>query len=217
MTPAAHEHHAVLVLDHQAAGALHVRRLRGGPRGGRTRPPSCAGPRWAIIQLLDFHLYRALTLAACFEEAGARGAAARTSRPSSGTTSSSRSGRRTAPRTSARPSGWSPRSWPASRAGRTRRSRAYEEAIQRGPRATASSSTWRSPASWRRASGASGRRPPSREAYARKAREAYLRWGAHGKVQHLDAQWPHLGLPRRPDGRATTATRTRRRSTRSRW
>ena len=30
----AHEHHAVLVLDHQAAVALHVRRLRGGARGG---------------------------------------------------------------------------------------------------------------------------------------------------------------------------------------
>ncbi|WNG43888.1 AAA family ATPase [Archangium minus] len=32
--------------------------------------------------------------------------------------------------------------------------------------------------------------PTIAEAYARKAREAYLCWGALGKVQHLDAQWP---------------------------
>ncbi|HYI00155.1 GAF domain-containing sensor histidine kinase, partial [Hyalangium sp.] len=30
------------------------------------------------------------------------------------------------------------------------------------------------------------------DAYARKAREAYLSWGALGKVRHLDAQWPYL-------------------------
>ncbi|HYH98192.1 trifunctional serine/threonine-protein kinase/ATP-binding protein/sensor histidine kinase [Hyalangium sp.] len=34
--------------------------------------------------------------------------------------------------------------------------------------------------------------PTLAETYARKAREAYLRWGAHGKVKHLDEQWPHL-------------------------
>ncbi|WNG21220.1 AAA family ATPase [Cystobacter fuscus] len=33
--------------------------------------------------------------------------------------------------------------------------------------------------------------PTIAEAYARKAREAWLRWGALGKVQHLDAQWAH--------------------------
>jgi len=33
------------------------------------------------------------------------------------------------------------------------------------------------------------------EAYARKAREAYLRWGAKGKVQHLDSEWPSLTTP----------------------
>ncbi|MDY7227322.1 trifunctional serine/threonine-protein kinase/ATP-binding protein/sensor histidine kinase [Hyalangium rubrum] len=30
------------------------------------------------------------------------------------------------------------------------------------------------------------------DAYARKAREAYVRWGAWGKLRHLDDQWPHL-------------------------
>ena len=34
--------------------------------------------------------------------------------------------------------------------------------------------------------------PTIAEAYAHKAREAYLRWGAHGKVRHLDAEWPSL-------------------------
>jgi predicted ATPase/signal transduction histidine kinase len=34
--------------------------------------------------------------------------------------------------------------------------------------------------------------PTIADTYARKAREAYLRWGAWGKVKHLDAQWPHL-------------------------
>ncbi|WP_257448755.1 trifunctional serine/threonine-protein kinase/ATP-binding protein/sensor histidine kinase [Archangium lipolyticum] len=29
-------------------------------------------------------------------------------------------------------------------------------------------------------------------AYGRESREAYLKWGAHGKVQHLDARWPAL-------------------------
>ncbi|MBN1209064.1 MAG: AAA family ATPase [Myxococcaceae bacterium] len=31
--------------------------------------------------------------------------------------------------------------------------------------------------------------------YARQAREAYAQWGAEGKVRHLDAQWPHLAVP----------------------
>jgi predicted ATPase/signal transduction histidine kinase len=30
------------------------------------------------------------------------------------------------------------------------------------------------------------------DAYARQAREAWSRWGAHGKVQHLESEWPHL-------------------------
>jgi predicted ATPase/signal transduction histidine kinase len=32
------------------------------------------------------------------------------------------------------------------------------------------------------------------ETYARAAREAYLRWGAQGKVKHLEARWPELVL-----------------------
>ncbi|KFE62733.1 trifunctional serine/threonine-protein kinase/ATP-binding protein/sensor histidine kinase [Hyalangium minutum] len=36
------------------------------------------------------------------------------------------------------------------------------------------------------------RMPTIADNYARKAREAYLRWGAKGKAEQLDAQWPHV-------------------------
>jgi predicted ATPase/signal transduction histidine kinase len=36
------------------------------------------------------------------------------------------------------------------------------------------------------------RMPTLADTYARKAREAYLHWGARGKVKQLDAQWPHV-------------------------
>jgi predicted ATPase/signal transduction histidine kinase len=36
------------------------------------------------------------------------------------------------------------------------------------------------------------RMPSIAEAYARRSREAWLRWGARGKAQHLEAQWPQL-------------------------
>ncbi|MFL5344519.1 MAG: AAA family ATPase [Hyalangium sp.] len=34
--------------------------------------------------------------------------------------------------------------------------------------------------------------PTIATAYARQAREAYSQWGAEGKVRHMDEQWPHL-------------------------
>ncbi len=34
--------------------------------------------------------------------------------------------------------------------------------------------------------------PTLADTYALKARVAWLRWGAQGKVKHLDSQWPHL-------------------------
>ncbi|HYO64505.1 MAG TPA: ATP-binding protein, partial [Archangium sp.] len=40
------------------------------------------------------------------------------------------------------------------------------------------------------------------EAYARKARDAYVHWGAHGKVRHLDTEWPLL--TRAEDSEATS-------------
>jgi signal transduction histidine kinase len=41
-----------------------------------------------------------------------------------------------------------------------------------------------------------GRKAPTVSlAFAREARAAYRQWGAHGKVQQLDAQWPFIGEP----------------------
>ncbi|WP_224369498.1 trifunctional serine/threonine-protein kinase/ATP-binding protein/sensor histidine kinase [Hyalangium versicolor] len=34
--------------------------------------------------------------------------------------------------------------------------------------------------------------PTIADTYARRARDAYLQWGARGKARHLSAQWPHL-------------------------
>ncbi|QRO02025.1 AAA family ATPase [Archangium violaceum] len=47
--------------------------------------------------------------------------------------------------------------------------------------------------------------PTLADTYARKAREAWLRWGARGKVKHLDSEWPHLAASLSP---AETATDT---------
>jgi len=46
------------------------------------------------------------------------------------------------------------------------------------------------------------------EAYARQAREAYARWGAHGKVKQWDALWPALVSPGAPSAVNTTTTTT---------
>jgi predicted ATPase/signal transduction histidine kinase/tRNA A-37 threonylcarbamoyl transferase component Bud32 len=46
------------------------------------------------------------------------------------------------------------------------------------------------------------------EAYARQAREAYEQWGAHGKVRQLDALWPSLVSSAAPSVTTTTTTTT---------
>ncbi|WP_375767702.1 AAA family ATPase [Archangium gephyra] len=43
-------------------------------------------------------------------------------------------------------------------------------------------------------------------AFAREARAAYQRWGALGKVQHLESQWPHLTAPAATEDRETTSS-----------
>ncbi|MDC0708435.1 AAA family ATPase [Stigmatella sp. ncwal1] len=48
--------------------------------------------------------------------------------------------------------------------------------------------------------------PLTADAFAREARAAYLHWGALGKVQHLDAQWPHLVASPAPGGTDTSST-----------
>ncbi|QRK09177.1 AAA family ATPase [Archangium violaceum] len=50
--------------------------------------------------------------------------------------------------------------------------------------------------------------PTIADAYARSAREAYLRWGALGKVRHLEARWPNLVLAEdAPEGDTSSSTR----------
>ncbi len=46
------------------------------------------------------------------------------------------------------------------------------------------------------------------ESYARQARSAYEQWGAQGKVNQLDALWPGLVTSMVPSGNATTTTTT---------
>ncbi|PTL76364.1 trifunctional serine/threonine-protein kinase/ATP-binding protein/sensor histidine kinase [Vitiosangium sp. GDMCC 1.1324] len=50
--------------------------------------------------------------------------------------------------------------------------------------------------------------PTLAETYARRARDAWKRWGAEGKVRHLDAQWPHLASSTSADGTSTDTTST---------
>ncbi|WPB81577.1 AAA family ATPase [Archangium violaceum] len=50
--------------------------------------------------------------------------------------------------------------------------------------------------------------PTLAEAYARKARDAYVRWGADGKVQHLDTGWPMLVSAEGSEGTDTDTTST---------
>ncbi|EPX58461.1 hypothetical protein D187_003933 [Cystobacter fuscus DSM 2262] len=51
--------------------------------------------------------------------------------------------------------------------------------------------------------------PTLTEAYARKAREAWLRWGALGKVQQLDSEWPFLATPEAGAPNVTDTSSTR--------
>jgi predicted ATPase/signal transduction histidine kinase/tRNA A-37 threonylcarbamoyl transferase component Bud32 len=44
------------------------------------------------------------------------------------------------------------------------------------------------------------------EAYARQAREAYAQWGAHGKVKQLDVLWPALVGPAAPASATSTSS-----------
>ncbi|EPX57494.1 serine/threonine kinase [Cystobacter fuscus DSM 2262] len=47
------------------------------------------------------------------------------------------------------------------------------------------------------------------DSYARQARDAWAGWGAHGKVQHLEAQWPHLAASPMASERAEETNSTK--------
>jgi len=148
------------------------------------------------IQLLDFHLFRALTLAACFGEmtpeeqrqvlAVLREHHQQLAEWASYTPTTFRAPERLAFAELARVTGRESEAF-----------RAYEEALQAAREhgfiqyvALASELAARF---WFERS-----MPTLADTYARRAREAYLRWGARGKAKHLAELWPHVSasMPR---------------------
>ncbi|WP_224247051.1 trifunctional serine/threonine-protein kinase/ATP-binding protein/sensor histidine kinase [Hyalangium gracile] len=143
------------------------------------------------LRLRDYHLYRALTLAALFEEL--------TPEQQARSLSEIRQHREHLAE-------WAEHSPESSRAGERvvfgelarlegrpdEASRAYEEAIQvaraggtpqyLGLASELAANFWRS-----------RRSPIVAHTFAREARAAYLQWGALAKVQQLDSLWPNLG------------------------
>nr|QKW93915.1 serine/threonine protein kinase [Vitiosangium cumulatum] len=175
---------------------LQSRFLCGSYTEARAAADNAAGLLWSLsgsIAQREYHFYRALTLAACFEGA---------------TPEEQRQWLEDIQHHHQRLAEWAehcPESFRALErmvsaelarlAGRPdEATRAYEEAI-RSARASGArlhvglaselaASYWRT----RQASIVA-------HAFAREAWAAYRQWGAPGKVQHLESQWPHLALP----------------------
>ncbi|HEX5751808.1 MAG TPA: AAA family ATPase [Archangium sp.] len=172
---------------------MRSRYLSGAYAEAREAGARAAELSWAMLvqlQALDFHLYRALTLAASFGELSPE---------------EQRQALETLRETQHRLAGWA-RNVPstfrapermvfaelARLTGREKEAlHAYEEAVQsareHGFLQNAALANELAARYWRER-----QVPTIAEAYASKAREAYLRWGAHGKVRHLDAEWPSL-------------------------
>ncbi|WP_224248432.1 trifunctional serine/threonine-protein kinase/ATP-binding protein/sensor histidine kinase, partial [Hyalangium gracile] len=172
---------------------MQARYLRGAyaeALGAGARAAELAWSSMGHIQLLDYHLFRALTLAASLEELSPeeRGAAIEAIRGHHqqlaewvGTCAETfRAPERMVFAELARVTGRDSEAFPA-----------YEEALQSAREndfiqhvALASELAARF---WY-----ARRMPTIADTYARRARESWLRWGARGKLQHLDEQWPHL-------------------------
>ncbi|QRN94701.1 AAA family ATPase [Archangium violaceum] len=142
------------------------------------------------IQLLDFHLFRALSLAACMEELppGERDRALEQLRGDhrqlaewvSACPETFQVPERLAFGELARVSGRQDDAF-----------RAYEEALHsaraRGFHHYAALASELAARFWR-----DQRMPSIADSYARKSRQDWLRWGARGKARHLETWWPHL-------------------------
>ncbi len=172
---------------------MQARFLSGAYAEAREACVKATGLSWASmghIQLLDFHLFRALTLAACFgklapEEQGPALELIRKDHQqlmdwAGNCPETFRAPERLAFAELARITGREAEAF-----------RAYEEALQAAREsdfiqhvALASELAARF---W-----FDRRMPTIADTYARKAREAWLRWGARGKARHLDDEWPHL-------------------------
>jgi len=172
---------------------MQARFMSGAYAEAREAGAKAAELAWASlshIQLLDLHLFRALTLAACLGDMppGERGPALEAIRKhqeqlaewASYCPENFRAPERLAFAELARVTGRENEAF-----------RAYEEALQAGREhslvqyvALASELAARF---W-----FERKMPTIADSYARKAREAYLRWGAQGKAKHLDELWPHV-------------------------
>ncbi len=145
---------------------------------------------WSHIQLLDYHLYRALTLAACYE-----GAAPEEQRRFLEAMGEHQ--RQLAEWASHCPENFlAPERMVSAELARVmgrpeEAMRAYEDALQSarahgfiqnvGLASELAANFWRARGFATIAEG-----------YAHSAREAYQQWGARGKVKHLESRWPHL-------------------------
>ena len=186
---------------------MQTRFLAGAYAEAREAGARAAELTWSslgLIQLLDFHLFHALTLAAC------HGGLAPEEQP--GNLEALRAHQRQlAEWASHQPATFhAPERMVAAELARLldregEALRAYEEAQQSARKhgfiqhvALASELAARF---WH------GRQVPTlADTYALKAREAWLRWGARGKVEHLDALWPHLSSSLTPSDETVTNT-----------
>ncbi len=189
---------------------MQARYLSGAYAEAREAGDRAAGLTWGALgqlQIMDVHLFRALTLAACFGELtpeeqrqsleAIQAHQQQLAEWASNVPSTFRAPERMVSAELARITG--------------RKDEAidlYEEAVQaaceQGFIQNVALANELAARFWRE------RRVPSiAESYARKAREAWLRWGAKGKVQHLDAQWPQLATAAVAEGGVTDTDSTR--------
>jgi predicted ATPase/signal transduction histidine kinase/tRNA A-37 threonylcarbamoyl transferase component Bud32 len=148
---------------------------------------------WAMLgapNLIEFHFYRALTLAACFERAAPE-------KQRRFLEDLRRHQQQLAEWADQCPANFRARErmvfgeWARLEGRSEDATRAYEEAVEAARESGAphlegmanelAANFWHT----RKA-------PRVARSFARDAWEAYLQWGAQGKVQHLEAQWPHL-------------------------
>jgi signal transduction histidine kinase len=186
---------------------LQSRFMCGAYREALEAADQAAGLRWAMIgtiQLLDFHLYRALSLAALHEERSEQ-------EQQQGLEELEHHRRQLEEWAGACPATFrAPERMVSAELARVtgrleEALRAYEEAIvsarESGFLQHVGVASELAANSYRKRQA-----PLIAEAYAREARLAYLRWGALGKVQQLDTLWPHLAPALAPTSALTTDT-----------
>ena len=188
---------------------LQSRFMCGAYREALVAADNADGHRWAMIgrpHLLDYDLYRALTLAACYEDAppeqqrefleALRQHQQRLAEWASHCPQNFLAPERMVSAELARLTGRPEEA-----------TRAYEEAIgaaqEHGFIQNAALANELAARFW-----STRQAPTIFMAFARAAREGYLQWGATGKVQQLEAQWPRLASAHSRAASLTTTTTT---------